>query len=134
LPAFILFFDFHFEKKIDFWGITQNWVMTLFIYKQVYDVDFNGFQIRDDRKNKIVDDASTLQILSMDEQERKEDIHINIDVDTNIDPLTLRKPYVIRASPIIIGYLELNIFLHMMKKLEKAIKCYYFWVKRFEFR
>jgi len=45
--------------------------MTLFIYKQVYDVDFNGFQIRDDRKNKIVDDASTLQILSMDEQEHK---------------------------------------------------------------
>jgi hypothetical protein len=133
LPTFILFFDFYFEKKIDFWGITENWVMTLFIYIKVYDVDFNGFQIRDDRKNKIVDDASTLQILSMDEQERKEDIHINIDVDTNIDPLTLRKPYVIRASLIIIGYLELNIFLHMMKKLEKAIKCYYFWVKIFEF-
>jgi hypothetical protein len=28
LPAFILFFDFHFEKKSEFWGITQNWVMT----------------------------------------------------------------------------------------------------------
>jgi hypothetical protein len=29
LPAFILFFDFYFEKKGDFWGITQNWVMTV---------------------------------------------------------------------------------------------------------
>jgi hypothetical protein len=32
LPAFILFFLFWFffilEKKSDFWGITQNWVMT----------------------------------------------------------------------------------------------------------
>jgi hypothetical protein len=23
------YFYFYFEKKIDFWGITQNWVMTL---------------------------------------------------------------------------------------------------------
>jgi len=120
------------SKKIDVSNYI-SYINILFIYKQVYDVDFNGFQIRDDRKNKLVDDASTLQILSMHEQERKEEIHINIDVDTNIDPLTLRKPYIIRASLIIIGYLELNIFLHMMKKLEKAIKCYYFWVKRFEF-
>lgn len=53
----------------------------------------------------------------MHQQECKEEIHIN--VDTNINPLPLRKPYVIRASPIMIGYMELNIFLHMMMKLKK---------------
>jgi hypothetical protein len=31
LPAFILFFIFYFEKEIDVWGITQNWVMTVYI-------------------------------------------------------------------------------------------------------
>jgi DNA-directed RNA polymerase delta subunit len=25
----LLFFDFYFKKEIDFWGITQNWVMTM---------------------------------------------------------------------------------------------------------
>jgi len=32
LPAFILFFYFgffYFGKKNEFWGITQNWVMTV---------------------------------------------------------------------------------------------------------
>jgi len=28
LPAFILFFIFYFWEKNEFWGITQNWVMT----------------------------------------------------------------------------------------------------------
>jgi len=29
LPAFILFFIFYFWEKNEFWGITQNWVMTV---------------------------------------------------------------------------------------------------------
>jgi hypothetical protein len=29
LPAFILFFDFYFEKKKEILGKTQNWVMTV---------------------------------------------------------------------------------------------------------
>jgi hypothetical protein len=42
LPTFILFFDFYFEKKSEFLGITQNWVMTgmiLLPYECVVSVD-----------------------------------------------------------------------------------------------
>jgi hypothetical protein len=43
LPAFILFFLFFiFGKKNEFWGITQNWVMTISVGNSVAFLRFSG--------------------------------------------------------------------------------------------
>jgi hypothetical protein len=61
-----------------------------FICKQVFDINFKGFQIRDDSENTIIDDALTLHIFSMNEGENK--IHLYVDDDLTTIPLTLRMP------------------------------------------
>jgi hypothetical protein len=45
----------------------MSYINLLFVCKQVYDVDSYEFSIRDDKGNKIVDDASIIQILNMHE-------------------------------------------------------------------
>jgi hypothetical protein len=45
----------------------------MFICKQVYNVNLHGFNIKDYKENMFLDDTSMLKVLSMHEQEEKEE-------------------------------------------------------------
>lgn len=49
----------------------MSYIDLLFVSNQVYDVDSYEFSIRDDKGNKIVDDASIIQILNMHEVKKE---------------------------------------------------------------
>jgi hypothetical protein len=50
----------------------------------------HGFNIRDNKGNKIVDGASTMQILNTHEVEGEGKIHIYIVIDPNVAPLQIK--------------------------------------------
>jgi len=55
----------------------------LFICKQVFNVDIYGFKIKDDKRNQIFDDTSTLKLMNM--YQREERICIYVDVIAYVD-------------------------------------------------
>jgi hypothetical protein len=43
---YFIFLFFIFGKKNEFWGITQNWVMTIVIFNQVYNMGDNADSLK----------------------------------------------------------------------------------------
>jgi len=50
-----------------------SYINIMFICKQVYNVNLHGFNIKDYKENMFLDDTSMLKVLSMHEQEEKEE-------------------------------------------------------------
>ena len=66
--------------------LNMSYINILFLCKQ--DMDLHGIRIKVDRGNIIYDDASTLKVLNMHEDEVN--VHLYIDVDLVIDLVTIK--------------------------------------------
>ena len=66
-------------------------------------MDLHVFTIKDEKGNKIIDNASIMKILNMHEVKEEEEIHIYIDIDTNVDLLIIKMPKCYKSKPNIAG-------------------------------
>lgn len=99
MPSIIVHHEVSSYVMINYFSKYMSYIDLLFICKQVYDIDSYGFSIRDDKGNKIIDDASIIQILNMNEVEEKGKNPHYVDDDLNTTPLQMKMSKCYTSKP-----------------------------------